>query len=142
MAKVATSMAQLEQIIMDELASAMNQAKTLSENDVKRELQSFYSQGNPRIYHRTHQLGNSMKSYGVNRFGKTVEFYIWLDQTVSYPVPNMDFVNRGFASYYSTPMIFSAAESHSSHILGKGGFWSRSLTKIKKNMISSIQSHF
>ena len=53
---VASSMAELEKLIMDEIYAAMSVARSKSEQDTKIEVQSFYSQGSPTIYKRTEIL--------------------------------------------------------------------------------------
>ena len=42
--KIASSMAELEKMIMDEIYTAMSVARNKSEQDTKTEVQSFYSQ--------------------------------------------------------------------------------------------------
>ena len=96
--KIASSMAELEKMIMDEIYTAMSVARSKSEQDTKTEVQSFYSQGSPTIYKRTGNLGNSVRANGASRGGRSVEFTVWLDQGISYNVPNPDFTSRGFPS--------------------------------------------
>lgn len=138
----ASSMAELEKMIMDDIYKAMTVARAKAEQDTKTEVQSFYSQGSPKIYKRTGKLGKSVKAHGANRFGRSVEFYVWLDQTYSYTVPNPDFIERGFSSYFSTPMVFDAAESGSANIKGKPGFWARSFEKIKSDTDNALGAYF
>ena len=140
--KVASSMAELEKMIMDEIYSAMSTAKSKAEQDTKTEVQSFYSQGSPTIYVRTGNLVNSVRANGASRGGRSVEFTIWLDQSISYNVPNLDFTSRGFPSYFTTPEIFQAAESGSSGVKGKSGFWARSFEKIKSDTDNALSMYF
>lgn len=142
MKKIANNMADLEQMIMDEMQDAMNKVRTKSETDTKDEVQSFYSQGSPTIYKRTGKLGKSVKSQGTNRYGTTVDFYVWLDRTYNYTVPNPDFIKRGFKSFFSTPMVFDAAEVGDAHIKGKSGFWERSERKIESDLDSTFAKYF
>jgi hypothetical protein len=138
---VATNMGQLRKMIQDEMKQAMNEAHSKIEADMKKELSEFYSQGSPKIYVRTGALGQSSRTTGISGGGNTLSFEAYLEPP-SYTVPNMDFVNRGFPSRYSGKEVLSAAESHSSHILGKGGFWSRILKDIKTDLMDSMNSHF
>lgn len=140
--KKATSMAELERMIMDEMQRAMTVVHAKSEQDTRNEVQSFYSQGSPTIYKRTGKLGSSVRSKGVSRSGKRVSFFIWLDRTYNYTVPNPDFIEKGFASYFSTPMVFEAAEAGTANIKGKSGFWARSEEKIESNLNSTFASFF
>ena len=85
--KKANSMAELEQLILNEMQKAMTVVHSKSLKDTENEVQSFYSQGSPSIYKRTGKLGKSVRNYGVSKYGKNVHFYIWLDRTYSYVVP-------------------------------------------------------
>ena len=140
--KTASSMAELENMILAEMTTAMNIARIKAEKDTKTEVESFYSQGSPTIYKRTGKLGKSTKSYGTFKSGKSVEFVVWLDRTYSYTVPNPDFIKRGYASYFSTPMVFDAAEAGTAHIKGKPGFWARSFEKIKSDTDNALSAFF
>lgn len=140
--KVANNMGELEQLIMADIEKAMKEVRSKSEQDTKDEVQSFYSQGSPTIYKRTGKLGKSVRSYGTNKYGTTVEFYIWLDRTYNYTVPNPDFINKGFASYFTTPMVFEAAENGTANIKGRSGFWARSEQKIKSDLDSTFATYF
>ena len=139
---VASSMAELEKLIMDEIYAAMSVARSKSEQDTKIEVQSFYSQGSPTIYKRTGNLGNSVRANGASRGGRSVEFTVWLDQGMSYNVPNPDFTSRGFPSYFTTPEIFQAAESGAAGVKGKPGFWARSFEKIKSDTDDALSMYF
>lgn len=140
--KTASSMAELEKMILDDMYKAMSFAQKKSEQDTIGEVQSFYSQGSPTIYKRTGKLGKSVKTTGANIGGSSVEFSIWLDQGTPYQVPNPDFTSRGFPSYFTTPEIFEAAEGGTSGVKGKSGFWARSLTKIKSDTDSALGMYF
>ncbi len=140
--KKANSMAALEKLILDKMQKAMTIVHTKSLKDTKTEVQSFYSQGSPTIYKRTGKLGKSVRNNSVSKFGKSVHFFIWLDRTYSYIVPNPDFTDRGFSSYFSTPMVFDAAETGTANIKGKSGFWARSEQKIQSDLDSTFSSFF
>lgn len=140
--KTASSMAELENMILAEMTTAMNVARIKAEKDTKNEVESFYSQGSPTIYKRTGKLGKSTKSHGTFKSGKSVEFVIWLDRTYSYTVPNPAFIERGYESYFSTPMVFDAAEAGTANIKGKPGFWARSFEKIKSDTNDALGMYF
>lgn len=74
----ANSMAELEQLILNEMQKAMTVVHSKSLKDTENEVQSFYSQGSPSIYKRTGKLGKSVRNYGVSKYGKNVHFYICL----------------------------------------------------------------
>lgn len=136
-----TSMAQLKSMLQKEMRQAMDEVHSKVELDMKKELSEFYTQGSPKIYVRTGALGQSSRTTGISGGSDMLSFTAYLEPP-SYTVPNMAFVNRGFASRYSGDEVLHAAESHSSHILGKGGFWSRILKDIKVDLMTSMNSHF
>ena len=59
--KKANSMAELEQLILNEMQKAMTVVHSKSLKDTENEVQSFYSQGSPSIYKRTGKLGTAAK---------------------------------------------------------------------------------
>ena len=138
----AKSMAELEKLIMDDMEKAMNIVFEKSKKTAKDEVQAFYSKGSPTIYKRTGKLGKSSRSYGVNRYGNSVDFYVWLDRTYDYTVPNPAFTDRGFASYFSTPMVFDAAEAGVANIKGRSGFWERTEQQIESDLDSTFARFF
>ena len=80
--KVASSMAELEEMIMDEIYSAMSTAKSKAEQDTKTEVQSFYSPGSPTIYvrHISYGYTYSITEHKIPRLrhvlgGKLHQFY-------------------------------------------------------------------
>lgn len=140
--KKANNMAELENLILNEMQNAMKIVQSKSEKDTQNEVKSFYSQGSPKIYKRTGKLGKSVRKMGVSRYRKTVHFYIWLDRTYNYTVPNPDFIDRGFASYFTTPMVFDAAEAGTANIKGRSGFWARSEKKIESDLNTTFKGFF
>lgn len=139
---VAKNMLQLEKMIMNDIQKAMTIVHAKSEQTAKDEVQSFYSQGKPKIYKRTGKLGKSVRSHGLNSYKTTVEFFVWLDRTYNYTVPNPDFIDRGFSSYFTTPMVFDAAEAGEANIKGRSGFWKRTEQKIESDLDSTFATYF
>lgn len=138
---VANSTAELEQMIVQEMQKAMQATQTKIKADMLRETQAFYSQGSPSIYDRTGQLGNSPRTTGITSGGTSVSFEAYL-QPGSYHVPNPKFTSRGFASYFSPMQVMTSAEAGSHHILGKGGFWERSLTHMERDLNQTFGRYF
>lgn len=139
---VATSMAQLEKMLLDEMKKCMNDAANNILEVMRTETQGFYSQGSPKIYNRTGALGDSPKTSPVVAGGKEVSFDAYLDQSVSYEVPNWDFIEARYPSYFTTPEVFNAAEAGTAHILGKSGFWARSEAKMQQELDKAMKSSF
>ena len=54
--KKANSMAELEQLILNEMQKAMTVVHSKSLKDTENEVQSFYSQGSPTIYKNTGKM--------------------------------------------------------------------------------------
>lgn len=137
----ATSWGALEAQIIAKMRMAMNVAKNKIESDMKKETQAFYTVGHPVLYDRTGNLGNSPKTTDVSG-GKSMSFDAYLDMSYPYPVPNDKFTDKGFASYYTTPEVFDAAENNHSHVLGKGGFWRRAESKFQNDLDVAMARHF
>lgn len=139
---IASNMSQLVNMLRGEMTAAMQEANSKIHNVMKTEVGSFYSQGKPEIYVRTGALGNSPKVTSVSGGGSTVSFDAYLDQSYSYSMPNMEFIKRGYSSYFSTPEVLEVAENHSAHILGKSGFWARSESQFQSILDNAMRSHF
>ena len=137
----ATNMADLEKMIQQQARTAMQDVQKKVLSDMNYEVGQFYLQGNPSLYVRTGNLRSSPRVTGITGGGNTFGFDAYLD-TGYYLVPNPIFTSRGYASYFTPEEVFSAAESHAARILGKGGFWSRSLRDIKQDIVSIFSSYF
>ena len=139
---VATNMQQLQKMLMDALQKGMNQASQSILEVMQTETDRFYTQGKPKLYERTGKLGDSPKVTPVAISGKEASFDAYIDQSYSYAMPNWDFIDRGYASYFSTPDVIEAAENHTSGILGKPGFWARSEAKMQQELDNAMRSVF
>lgn len=137
-----SSMTAIKKAIQKEAKAAMKDAQKKMLKKTQQETQGFYSQGSPTIYERTHALENSPQTTSLQGSGDFLEYEIYLDQSVSYEVPNEAFTSRGFSSYFTTPEIFEAAESGSYHTLGKSGFWKRSESEFQNILDSAMAHHF
>lgn len=135
-------MSDLRNAFQAEFIAAMQEANSKIDNVLKQEVSSFYTQGSPKIYVRTGALGNSPKVTPVNSNGNQAEFKAYLDQSYSYPMPNQDFIQRGYASYFTTQEVLENAENHTAHILGKPGFWARSESQFQQILDDAIGAHF
>jgi len=106
---------------------------------------SFYTQGNPTIYQRTGQLGNSAKSDGVSGGGNNWRTKIYLDVAgTSYNVPNpdFDFDGTGRFSHFSSQEVFEAAENHTSGVKGKPGFWKKTESELEQMFDIAMSKRF
>lgn len=138
---VANNSAELERMIVQQMQKAMQVTQKKIEADMFAEVGQFYSQGSPRLYTRTGNLANSPKTTGISMGGTSASFEAYLEPG-GYNVPNPAFTSRGFASYFSLLQVLTAAESHAAHILGKGGFWSRSLKRMKEDIMTTFGQFF
>lgn len=137
-----SSMAAIKKAIQKEAKAAMRDAQKKMWKKTRQEIESFYYQGSPTIYERTGTLGNSPQTTSLQDSGDSLEYEIYLDQSVSYEVPNEAFTSRGFPSYFTTPEIFEAAESGSFGVKGKSGFWARSEAEFQNILDSAMAQHF
>lgn len=138
----ARNMAQLEQMLLNQMKKAMSVASSKMLADTMQETYSFYTQGKPKIYVRTGALGDSPKTTALSVSGKTVSFEVYLNQDLGYDVPNTAFTDRGYASYFTGAQVLDAAEKGTAHILGKPGFWSRSEKTFQKTLDSTMRQFF
>ena len=137
-----SNMAAIKRAIQKEAKAAMRDAQKKMWKKTRQEIESFYYQGSPTIYERTGTLGNSPQITSLQDSGDSLEYEIYLDQSVSYEVPNEAFTSRGFPSYFTTPEIFEAAESGSFGVKGKPGFWARSEAEFQNILDSAMAQHF
>lgn len=137
-----SNMAAIKRAIQKEAKAAMRDAQKKMWKKTRQEIESFYNQGSPTIYERTGTLGNSPQITNLQDSGDSLEYEIYLDQSVSYEVPNEAFTSRGFPSYFTTPEIFEAAESGSFGVKGKSGFWARSEAEFQNILDSAMAQHF
>ena len=138
---VANSSAELEKMIMDQVQKAMQATQVKIKADMLKETQAFYSQGSPKLYTRTGQLGSSPRTTPVVMGGNSASFEAYL-QLGSYHVPNEAFTSRGWASYFSPLEVMTAAEAGTAHIKGKSGFWERSLQHMEKDVNTVFGRYF
>lgn len=139
---VASSMGELEKMLRQQMEKAMTvvDAKILA--DMYEEVGSFYGGGQPVLYQRTGNLGSSPRTTALTKGGNVMSFEAYLDQSVGYNVPNEAFINKGYASHFSTEEVFNAAEAGTAHIVGKPGFWARSEKKMQKELDSTMRGFF
>lgn len=138
---VANNSAELEKMIMDQVQKAMQATQVKIKADMLKETQAFYSQGSPKLYTRTGQLGSSPRTTPVVMGGNSASFEAYL-QLGSYHVPNEAFTSRGWASYFSPLEVMTAAEAGTAHIKGKSGFWERSLQHMEKDINTVFGRYF
>lgn len=138
---VANSMGELEQMFRHQLQSAMQVVQSKAEADMFEEVGSFYTSGSPKIYPRTGNLGSSPRTTALSIGGNSVSFDAYLEQG-SYDGVNAYLQSLGFKSYFSPLQAFTAAENHTSHVLGRPGFWKRSEQRIEQDLNNTIASFF
>lgn len=128
---VATSIAELESMLMNRLQSAMSEASSLILTDMQQETSAFYSQGSPKIYKRTGTLGNTPKVSPLSGGGKQISFKAYLDKS------------RGYRTgTFSMSDVLTNAEAHTAGILGKPNFWANSEKRMKNTLDKTMRSFF
>ena len=66
---IANSTAELEQMIRKQMMNALQVVQSKVEADMFEEVGKFYTQGNPRLYQRTGNLGSSPRTTGISGGG-------------------------------------------------------------------------
>lgn len=129
----ASNMAQLEQMLMNQIKKAMNVAAEQMKADVYEQTGSFYTQGSPKIYIRTGALGDTPRVTPITNSGKTVSYDVYLDQSHNYSTGT-----------WNMATVMEHAESGDGYggILGKPGFWQRSEQKFQKTLDRVMKSFF
>lgn len=125
-----TSWDALEAAIASELTSAVEEAVEKTYRDADMEMHGFYSQGIPLYYSRTGQLGTVARRTGVTKSGTTVMGEIYLDTGIGYSTGTPGF-----------PVV-EQAEVFGAGILGRGGFWQRTVAKAPLNLHMALSKRF
>lgn len=86
----------------------------------KEDIESFYSQGNPKRYERTWAYGNSPRSTGVAGGDGNYDYSIYLEDPEYH------------TGTYSGHKVLEEAQFNGSGILGKSGTWKESEEDIKE----------
>lgn len=86
----------------------------------KDDIESFYSQGNPKRYKRTGTYGNSPRSTGVTGSDGDYDYTIYLEDPEYH------------TGTYSGHKVLEEAQWKGSGILGRGGTWFESEEDIKE----------
>ena len=128
---MATSLAQLKQMLLNEMKKAMSVVSEQSLAEMFKNTGEFYSGGSPIRYVRTGNLGSSPNTTALSSGGNQVSFEAYLDESGGYSTGT-----------FSTSQVFSAAESGSSGILGTPGFWKRSEEQFQNILDSTMGSFF
>lgn len=77
----------------------------------KEDIESFYMQGNPKIYKRTGAYGESPRTTGVSGNNGNYDYHIYLDPP------------EYTTGTYSGQKVMEEAQWHGSGILGRAGTW-------------------
>lgn len=127
------AMAGLLAKIQNEMKAAVSEAATKTFEAAQTELNASYAGGQPKKggYQRTDQMRNSPRTTGVTGGGNSVSAKVYLDQGYSY--------NTGS---YSTPHVFTEAESGGSGIVMTPGFWQRTEQKAQQYVEEAFSKRF
>ena len=125
------AMAGLWRQIQNEMRNAVSEAESKTFLTANQELNASYNTETPKIYERTNQLKNSVRTTGVIGGGNEVSATIYLDQGYDY--------NTGT---YSTSHVFTEAEHGGSGIVLTPGFWQRTESKIPIYLSKAFSKRF
>lgn len=128
----------LKKAMQDEMRKAMIEAETKSYLDALHNASDYYSEGNPKVYVRTGQYGNSPRTTDVQGSGDNLNYEIYLDQEFDYYESYVE--NNGH--HWTTPKIFDAIENGYGGTLGNHGRWKQTEMDIEKNIKDSFGKHF
>lgn len=128
----ASSMAELEKMLMSKLSGAMNEASVLMWRDTQDEVSKFYSQGEPLAqYVRTHTLDRTPDATPVVTSGKQASFEVYLHNDFGYSTGT-----------FSMTEVLTNAEAHGAGIKGKPQFWANSKKRMGKTFYDTLSKHF
>lgn len=125
------AMAGLWRQIQNEMFNAVSEAESKTFLTANQELTASYAGGEPKEYKRTNQMKNSTMTTGVIDSGDSVSAIIYLDQGYNYDTGT-----------YSTPHVFSEAESGGSGIVLTSGFWQRTEQKAQQYAEQAFAKRF
>ena len=125
------AMAGLWRQIQNEMRNAVSEAESKTFLTANQELTASYAGGEPKEYKRTTQMKNSTRTTGVIDSGDSVSAIIYLDQGYNYDTGT-----------YSTPHVFSEAESGGSGIVLTSGFWQRTEQKAQQYAEQAFAKRF
>lgn len=128
---VANNMTELNNMLMNQLISAMNDASVVMYMDTQKEVDKFYSRGNPKQYVRTGTLGNTPDASPLSVGGNQVSFKVFLDKSHGYRTGT-----------FSMSDVLTNAEAHTAGILGKPKFWANSEKRMEKTFEKTIKKYF
>lgn len=125
------AMAGLWRQIQNEMRNAVSEAESKTFLTANQELTASYAGGEPKEYKRTNQMKNSTRTTGVIDSGDSVSAIIYLDHGYNYDTGT-----------YSTPHVFSEAESGGSGIVLTSGFWQRTEQKAQQYAEQAFAKRF
>ena len=125
---VCHSMEAVRAAISVEMQNAMREVVDKSQNDIDVSLGEYYT-GAPKLYIRTGALADSQRPPVSGGGGEFFYAIFELDQYYSY-------AKQGIP----TSAIFDLAEAGS--LVGSGGFWANSESRIESNVNSIFSAHF
>ena len=117
--------------IISAATDAMSEAESKTFLDALSNLSDAYSGGDPEVYQRTYQYKNSPRTTGVDQKCNVIEAKVYLDQNYNYDTGT-----------YSTPRVFTEAESGGSGIKLTPGSWGKTENKIPETMASAFGKRF
>lgn len=128
---VANNMTELNNMLMNQLITAMNDASVAMYMDTQKEVDKFYSQGSPKQYVRTGTLGNTPDASPLSVGGNQVSFEVFLDKSHGYRTGT-----------FSMSEVLTNAEAHTAGILGKPKFWANSEKRMGNTFERTIKKYF
>lgn len=113
------------------LSKTIDEVADESEQIMDEELKGFYSGGKPSVYKRTGTLGTAPQITDKYCTGNSAGVTASLNQNISYDTGT-----------FSGAQVIDAAEHGEAGIVGRGGFWERSDTRIEDAVNDAIVRNF
>lgn len=138
------NIAQLEKELMKEINETMGVVsekiykKMCDEVGNKSSHTGFYNSEEPKIYERTGALGNTPSITDINKNNNEISFSAYLDQSHRYQTG--DKPTMGELLDYMELGIRGAIPER--HILGRTGFWERSLDSFQNILDEELKKKF
>ena len=131
MTKSYSSLSALKNAIKREMRSALQETRDLTDADLIMNVNDYYSEGNPVKYVRTGTLLTSPETNEVSGSGDSLEFEAKMNEDIEYNTGTFDGLD-----------VLTATEWGTHGVLGKPGYWDKTLEDIPKNIKTAFGKRF
>lgn len=122
--------ADIKKDLQKKLVKTINSISTQATKIMNQEVGSFYV-GEPTFYQRTGKLKSTPQVTEVYVAGNSAGLTAGLNDNIEYETGS-----------FTGKQVVTAAETGAAGIVGQGGFWERSETRIKKAVDDEVKKNF